>query len=224
MASKSIVAALLLAISAQAGRSQTCVLLPSQAKGGIRVEFDRSAHRYATGGGISLSTSRNFFVTPRIGWLRDSEQASTLIETSLQAGIALGTLARICPIAAVDVGAAVLDPFNRDRRNYIVDSRIGVATGQSTAHGNLEFRGSLSIELARVSVTPYSPWPSGDLYKLFSLGVGAGWADRLYLRMLISVPVGLTKPGFPNRDLVVPFGREERELGVRIGLGMRLGR
>lgn len=215
-------------------RAQVCAAFPSLRQSRFRATGGVESYRYATKLAVSATSGRTLFGTIGVGRTRDGELDASTFDIRLETGADIADHERqlfLCPVVAVSVSLGPND-FLLEQNDYrYVDRAIGLGVAavavQSSRIAVLVAGG---VRAARLTVT-YLPsaekrssgslgQSQSDNYWLAGLAVGIVVKGVVAIRPSVSVPFGF--PGEPSA-LAVPFGREEGEISLGIGVAIVFG-
>ena len=199
----------------------------------FRLAASAASYSYATALEVSAASGRSAFAALAVGRTHDDELDATTTDLRLEGGLDVAVAERqvfVCPSVAVSVefGPNEFLTLRTDYRRFTIAASLGLA-GVAARSTRLGVIVASRVRTARVTVTrnhritePFVESGS-DLYWLFELDVGFVIVDQVTIRPSLSVPFGLIPPG-ESGAWVVPFGREEGELGLGISIGVSFGR
>jgi hypothetical protein len=197
------------------------------------------SHRYARTVGASIAAGRSAYGALSLARTKDDELDAWTVDFGLDGGVdvPLGPSRRdfFCPLAGASVSLGPNGFLLRDENYRYVEGALGVGLASVLLRGrpvSLVVAGGVRAVHLTATMSPgsslradnVSGWSRSDVYGLVTLAAGIVLLERVTIRPVLSVPFGFPKPepGSPI-GFVVPFGREDGELSLGIGVGVSFG-
>lgn len=228
----------LLVITPTLGEAQLCAGSPALAPGRYHTAVSAVGHTYATALEASLTTGTTFFKTLRLGRAHDADMHATAYDLGADAGygFALGAARRfvLCPTASFTASFGPHDYALSEYGYRTLDGGVGLGLGVVAYRSErVSILPAAGVSARRVRITRIppgtteQPFHMSDDYGLAFLAVGLTVHDRLVIRPTLSIPFGLAPyrrlPGGHPVLRATPFGREDQEVSLGLGVGYLFG-